>query len=430
MTSYKHSRLRQMLLLVCLPGITLLYCGSDSYAQTKGQPALISQCKVTAATRLDWVFAVSNQSPAEVPDGLLENYDSTKQRFELYVPAGAGSRAAAPLILFISPSQKATGLSQFRKLCDREGIVFASPHQAGNQTPGTRRVRIVMDTLDEVRRRVKIDPDRTYIGGFSGGGRIAMTIATALPEYFGGVIPVCAGGQLRTEPWLRERAISRLRIALLTGENDFNRGEVERMTQTLFSGIGVTSRVWTAERVGHAVPSGKTLDQAFVWLEDGLQDRQTLARRFPASRIPGAPSRSEWARQLFAEAEMRLESEKLFYSGLTQLMGIRVRWNDLPESDKALVILQKLDAADDRSWEAEDVASQRRYLIAQARAVDAYASGPLPRQYEKQKVSMLNAAIRLWSQVVEDGQDKGAVAEGARRIPVLKSMLESEQPTR
>jgi predicted esterase len=426
MTRHKHSRLRQILLLGCLPSITLLLLSSDSYAQRKGQPALISQCPITEPTRLDWIFAVSNQSPAEAPAGLLENYDSTKQRFELYVPAGAGSRAAAPLILFISPSQKATGLSQFRKLCDREGIVFASPHQAGNKTPGTRRVRIVMDTLDEVRRRVKIDPDRTYIGGFSGGGRIAMTIATALPEYFGGVIPVCAGGRLRTELWLRERVMSRLRIALLTGENDFNRGEIERMTQTLFSGIGVTSRVWTAKRIGHAIPSGKTLDDAFAWLEDGLNDRQALARRFPASRISGVPSRSEWARQLFAEAELRLESEELFYSGLTQLMGIRVRWNDLPESDKALVILKKLDAADDRPWEAVDVASQRRYLIAQARAVDAYASGPLPKQYHDQKVSMLHAAIRFWSQVVADGQDKDAVAEGTRRIPILKSILDSE----
>lgn len=426
MASHKHRQLGFTLLLGCLHGTVFLFLVPPSFGQSKGQPALISQCPITEPTRLDWIFAVSNQSPAEAPPGLLENYDSTKQRFELYVPAGVESRAAAPLILFISPSQKATGLSQFRKLCDREGIVFASPHQAGNKTPGTRRVRIVMDTLDEVRRRIKIDPDRTYIGGFSGGGRIAMTIATALPEYFGGVIPVCAGGQLRTELWLRERVMSRLRIALLTGENDFNRGEIERMTQTLFSGIGVTSRVWTAQRIGHAIPSGKTLDEAFAWLEDGLKDRQALARRFPASRISDAPSRSEWARQLFAEAESRLKSKELFYSGLTQLMGIRVRWNDLPESDKALVILKKLDAADHRPWEAVDVASQRRYLIAQARALDAYASGPLPKQYHDQKIGMLHAAIRLWSQVVADGQNEDAVAEGTRRIPLLKSMLEGQ----
>lgn len=407
-------------LLMTMVVIPAVYAFSDDRAPT----GHIAQCRVTKATRLDWVFALANQSPAEVPPGLLENYDSTKQRFELYVPAGAGSRAAAPLILFISPGQKATGLSQFRTLCDREGVVFASPHRVGNQTPGPRRIRIVMDTLDEVRRRIKIDPDRTYIGGFSGGGRIAMSIAMALPEYFGGVIPVCAGGQLRTEPWLRERVISRLRIALLTGENDFNRGEIERMTQTLFSGIGVTSRVWTAERIGHAIPSGTTLDEAFAWLEGGLKDRQTLARTFPASRIADAPSRSEWTQRLLAEAEARLKADKSPYAGLMQLKGIHVRWNDLPEAQQALKILLEYDSANDRPWEAEDIVEQRRFLIAQARGVDSYATGPLPKQYQKQKTNMINAAIRLWSQVVADGQDQGAVTEGTRRIPVLKSILD------
>jgi len=121
------------------------------------------QFKITAPTRLDWVFALANQSPAEEPDGLLTEYDSTKQRFELYVPDGVSSRESVSLILFISPGQSATGLTQFRDLCDREGVVFASPHQAGNRTPGPRRIRIVMDTLDEIRRRIKVDPDRTYI---------------------------------------------------------------------------------------------------------------------------------------------------------------------------------------------------------------------------------------------------------------------------
>lgn len=399
---------------------------SGAVAQAVSPKGHIAQFQTTQPTQLDWVFALANQSPAEEPAGLLKDYDSTKQRFELYVPAGVGSRVAAPLILFISPSQKATGLSQFRKLCDREGVVFASPHQAGNQTPGPRRVRIVMDTLDEVRRRYNVDSDRTYIGGFSGGGRIAFTIATALPEYFGGVIPVCVGGQLRTESWLRERVISRLRIALLTGENDFNRGEIERMTQTQFSGVGVTSRIWTVSRLGHAIPSGKTLDEAFAWLEDGLKDRQTLARRFPASRIADAPSRSEWAQRLLAEAEARLRTDKSPYAGLMQLKGLHVRWNDLPEAQQALKILQEYDSADDRPWEAEDIAEQRRFLIAQARGVDVYATGPLPKQYEKQKASMINAAIQLWAAVIQDGQDEAAVAEGTRRIPVLKSMLASE----
>ncbi len=402
--------------------VIVLLSATDAIAQAPSPQGYFSQFRITEPTRLDWVFALANQSPAGEPPGLLKGYDSAKQRFELYVPANNNPRKPAPLILFISPGQNATGLAQFRALCDRKGVLFASPHQAGNQTPGPRRIRIVMDTLDEVCRCCNVDPDRTYIGGFSGGGRIAFSIATALPEYFGGIIPVCAGGQLRQESWLRQRVIDRLRIAMITGETDFNRGEIERMTQTQLSGVGVTSRVWTVAGLGHGIPSDKTLSEAYAWLEAGLKDRHSLAKRFPASRISGAVSRSEWAGQLLTEARSRLTTDESPYAGLMQLKGLHARWHDLPEAQQALRILQEYDSADDRRWEAEDIGEQRRFLIAQAKGVDAYATGPLPKQYEKQKPDMINAAIRLWSTVIQDGQDEAAVAEAKRRIPILQAL--------
>jgi hypothetical protein len=35
---------------------------------------------------------------------------------------------------------------------------------------------------------------------------------------------------------------------------------------------------------------------------------------------------------------------------------------------------------------------------------------------------MINAAIRLWSTVIQDGQDEAAVAEAKRRIPILQAL--------
>lgn len=98
-------------------------------------------------------------------------------------------------------------------------------------------------------------------------------------------------------------------------------------------------------------------------------------------------------------------------------------YSHLPAAQQALRILQRYDSARDRPWEAEDIAEQRRFLIAKARGVDAYASGPLPTMYEKQKSGMLNAAIQLWTAVLQDGQDQEAVAEGKRRIRALNAML-------
>ena len=116
--------------------------------------------------------------------------------------------------------------------------------------------------------------------------------------------PVCAGGDLREEPWLRHRLADRLSIALVTGEKDFNRGENERWRGPLFQAIGGRSRVWTVTKLDHAIPGGDTLGEVFTWLEQDLPRRQTLARKYPSTRLSAAvPGRAEWAKAMLDEAE-------------------------------------------------------------------------------------------------------------------------------
>lgn len=386
--------------------------------------------KVTAPTRIDWIFAVANQSLAQPPVDWLKGYDSTAQTYELYVPASeksAGGTSASPpgVVLFISPSDKGTGLEAFRKTCDAERLIFVSPHRAGNGVDTRQRVRIVLDVLDDVRRRYTTDVDRTYIGGFSGGGRIACAIAFSLPEHFGGVLPVCAAGDLREESWLRRRVVDRLSVAHLTGDNDFNRGEIERFRAPLLAGVGVRSKVWIAPKVGHAIPPAAVVSEAVSWLEDGLAARRKLAQQYPASRAPAdePPTRQEQAKQLFAEGNSRLADTATLYAGLMQLKGVLDRWPDVSEAQQAKATLLKQEQSPDRTWEDADLAEQRLFLLARAKGLSDYAVGPLPQQYQAQRAGMARAAIELWTLIIDDNQDAAAVAEAQKRLAVLRPLV-------
>jgi predicted esterase len=382
---------------------------------------------VTSPTRLDWSFVLANQSVAEPPKEWLANYDSTKQRYEQFVPDKTPApREGWPLVLFISAGNEPASWKNLEPVCRQQGIVFASPFGAGNNTSMPKRVRIILDVLDDLRQRHTIDPDRTYIAGFSGGGRVACAVAFALPELFGGVMPVCAGGELRDEQWLRHRVKDRLSVAFITGTNDFNRGEVERFRTPLFEDIGIRAQATVVTGLGHGVPNDKVFDATLKWLDEAVAERRKLATKFPASRInsDSAPSRVEWSQSLLAEGLSRTETRETRFSGLMQLQGVRVRWADLPAAEKALAVLTQYEQNADRSWEDDDVAEQRRELIARARALDAYGSGELPPQYIKQRPEMLKAAIDLWKQVIADGQNKQAVDEAKRRLPVLDKLLQ------
>src|SRR5262249_5944920 len=151
-----------------------------------------------------------------------------KQEYLLFVPPNYNAKQSYPVVLFISPGNDAGGWKEWEPVCKKENIIFAAPYGAGNGVAGKRRARIALDVLDDLRRNYNVDADRTSITGSSGGGRIACAVGFALPEYFGGVLPVCAAGELREEPWLRLRCIDRLSVGFLTGDNDFNRGECER----------------------------------------------------------------------------------------------------------------------------------------------------------------------------------------------------------
>lgn len=382
--------------------------------------------KVSDATRIDWVFALSNQSPVEPPADWLPGYDSTAQTYELYVPKGLKKGDSPGLVLFISPGDRSTGFDSLRKVCDERKLLFASPQGAGNNTDSRKRVRIVLDVLDELRREYPVDPDRTYIGGFSGGGRMACAIGFSLPEYFGGVIPVCAAGDLRDETWLQQRVIDRLSVAHLTGENDFNRGEVERFRGPMLAAVGVRSKVWVAPKSGHAIPAAPHFAEAVAWLEEGLPARRKLAKAFPASRasLTYSPSRDEWAGQLLAEGKSRLAIKEQNYLGLMLIKGVLDRWPDLTAAREAKAILEKNEQSADRDWELQDIAQQRKFLIARARGLSDYATGPLPQQYANQRADMARGAIKLWSMVIEDGQDKEAIADGQKRLVELQKLVE------
>ena len=138
--------------------------------------------KVSGPTRLDWEFVAAGFGGDPIAD-VPADYDSKKQKYQLYVPDQFAATKAWPLIVFISPGPGPVGWPNFESVCAREGILFCSPYKAGNATCPDR-IRIIFDMADDVRRRFPIDPNQTYIGGFGGAAVVfdRFCHAEILPE--------------------------------------------------------------------------------------------------------------------------------------------------------------------------------------------------------------------------------------------------------
>lgn len=404
------------------PLLALLLCVSSSRADDR---------TVAQPTRLDWTFTASNRSVADPPADLLgPGYDSRKQTYELRLPPRKDPKQPLGVIVFISAGNDAGGWKPFEPACMELGLAFLAVRNAGNSVPPPRRCRIVLDCLDDLRRQMPIDPDRTYISGFSGGARIACGIAFALPEMFGGMLPLCAAGDLRAEPWLRHRAIDRLSAALITGPSDFNRGEVERWKAPFWSGIGMRTKTWVQPNLGHAMPSAATLTEAVKWLEAGRPARAEAAKKFPTSRGSASitPTRDESAKAVFEEGKKLLADRATLHRGLMQLKGTLERWPDTASGKAARTLLEEYEAQPQKPWEADDATELRKQLLAEARSLGDYALNGIPAgsPYEKSRPALAAQALEYWSALISDAPDADYAKEGRKLVPALKAAAEKK----
>ena len=173
-----------------LQAFTALACVSLAVTANSTEPAIyVKNARVQRPTRLDWVFTVQHESPAKIPASLLNGHAFVNHEYEFFGPRRRPARPL-PLILYISPG-RSLSWDRWEPVCRKHGILFAGIRHAGN--------RDVVEILGDVRRRYSVDPDRTYIAGFSAGAGLAEMIAFRLPEYFGGVISIGSLVQLPAE---------------------------------------------------------------------------------------------------------------------------------------------------------------------------------------------------------------------------------------
>jgi hypothetical protein len=373
------------------------------------------EVRVGEPTRIDWEFAVSPFGPdaAKLP----KDYDSRKQRYLLYVPKNYKPGKSWPLVVFISPDEDPLGWRFWEKTCRSLGMLFCAPYGAGNSCPVGKRTRIVLDMLDDVRRHWRIDADQTYITGFSGGGRMACTIGFSLPEYFGGVIPICGTNPLHPQLiYLQHRVRDRLSVAFVTGAEDINRKENEVYMFPWFQAIKVRSKLWVVPNMGHGIPPAEVIDEVHAWLARDLKRRRADAKVLPGlAALPGkVPTAEEQAGRQLETAQSVLKKADHTWQGVSLLEGIKVRWAKTKAAAKAKELLEELLSNPDKAKLIEEQGGpeQQRSLTAQAKGWE--------------RLGNQRQAYQFWKLLARTQPDSPGGKKAALEVKRLQAILAKE----
>lgn len=118
----------------------------------------------------------------------LQAIDLQQETFVVYVPARQPPQGYG-LLSFIPPWQDARLPAGWAAIFDDSSIIFVSAAKSGNEENVIdRRIPLALLGAYNIMQRYPIDTDRVYVGGFSGGARVAMKVALAYPDLFRGAL--------------------------------------------------------------------------------------------------------------------------------------------------------------------------------------------------------------------------------------------------
>jgi predicted esterase len=229
--------------------------------------------------------------------------DTRQEKFGLYVPAKKPAKGYG-LLVWVSPLDGAGMPLGWPPVLENPGVIFVTAARSGNDaSPLGRRIPLALTAAANVTRNYPIDPDRTWIAGFSGGSRIAERMALAYPDVFSGAILDGSSDAIGSEdvPLPRrekfERLLDRMAIVFSSGAEDASNVEdAKRVAAGLRRHCFRRLAMEVRRGEGHEIMSGRSLARAIEFLDQPREapssgDRQCRADLY--ARIEADLARAE-----------------------------------------------------------------------------------------------------------------------------------------
>ena len=188
--------------------------------------------------------------------------DLKDERFTVYVPKVEPAKGYG-LLVFVPPWREAYAPKGWTEVLDQAGVIFVTAARSGNDANVIdRREPLALIAWANVASRYTLDPQRVWVGGFSGGSRVVLRLALAYPDVFAGALmnagadPIGRGdGPPPPARSLFDRFQSQSHLVYVTGAEDPN--HIRMDADSLAS-----MRDWCIQGVEQQIVPNKTHDEA------------------------------------------------------------------------------------------------------------------------------------------------------------------------
>jgi hypothetical protein len=342
---------------------------------------------------------------------LVPSASAPGQQFTIYLPPGFDASRPAPILYLMDPRGRARVPAKlFQDAAERYGYILISSHGTMSDGPVEPNLQAMQAMWDDSHAWFTIDPNRTYVAGFSGTARTATLFADQRPA-FTGMIGVGAG----LHPHVRLTPSTRFLYYAAIGEVDYNFHELQELEHAL-AGLNLRHRIahfpgphgWMPADVArraiewfelHAMRAGaRPRDEALV--SEWWQRDETIAR-----------ARAEGGRVLAAARHYAAMARD--YDGLRDVSGVASMAASLAASQAAKDELRRRTTETRASNEWVE-----RALQTVAYGFPAGATAPVMPVHEL----VLSLDLARMKRVIR-GQEAGDALEAGRRLNQIEVQL-------
>jgi hypothetical protein len=265
--------------------VTLLWCGPNC-PQIRAEETKLP-AKSLSRMNLQFIQAAPYSDATNITKHFgytvpLPEYAITNESFQVRVPEVLSTNESWGLLVWISPNDDPTIPLEWDRELATHRLLFVSALRCGNSRHPLDRFRLALDATCNMSRRYKLDRQRIYIGGFSGGARIASMLGVAYGDVFTGTLCVCGvnfytdvaatDGKYYPATYTPNPGVLLMgkrngRFVLLTGEHDENRDNTERIATKGFKREGFRNVLCLdIPGLSHDLPSASALATALDYL--------------------------------------------------------------------------------------------------------------------------------------------------------------------
>ena len=208
--------------------------------------------------------------------------DIADETYRVRLPKDYKAGFPVGVLVWISPTPDGRIPVIFEPMLDELGMIAIGVDGNGNDRPITDRLQNHLDSIETLGDRYRIDRERVYVTGMSGGGKSACLLQLGFPDVFAGAVPIVGMNSYERAPtgtpgrfWPARmgkpsgkwwRLLKERRIGAITGSADFNEPEMSvRYQQLLDDGLDI--RLDVIEGMAHTLPSSDQFGEALKWVD-------------------------------------------------------------------------------------------------------------------------------------------------------------------